>query len=32
MTDKEAMAMALVALDIVKIHYTQNRHIDEGRL
>ena len=30
MTDKEAMAMALVALDIVKIHYTQSRHINEA--
>jgi hypothetical protein len=30
MTDKELMAMALFALDIVKIHYTQNRHINEA--
>jgi len=30
MTDKELMAMALDALDIVKIHYTQNRHINEA--
>jgi hypothetical protein len=30
MTDKEAMKLALFALDIVKIHYTQNRHINEA--
>ena len=26
----EAMKLALFALDIVKIHYTQNRHINEA--
>jgi len=30
MTDKEAMQLALFALDIVKIHYTQNRHVNEA--
>ena len=30
MTDKEAMKLALFALDIVKIHYTQNRHVNEA--
>jgi len=30
MTDKEAMKLALDALDIVKIHYTQSRHINEA--
>ena len=30
MTDKEAMKLALFALDIVKIHYTQSRHINEA--
>jgi len=30
MTDKEVMKLALFALDIVKIHYTQNRHINEA--
>jgi hypothetical protein len=30
MTDKEAMAMAFFALDIVKIHYTQSCHINEA--
>ena len=30
MTDKEAMRLALFALDIVKIHYTQSRHINEA--
>jgi hypothetical protein len=30
MTDKQAMKLALFALDIVKIHYTQSRHINEA--
>jgi hypothetical protein len=30
MTDREAMKLALFALDIVKIHYTQSRHINEA--
>jgi hypothetical protein len=30
MTDKESMKLALFALDIVKIHYTQNRHVNEA--
>ena len=30
MTDKEAMKLALFALDIVKIHFTQSRHINEA--
>jgi hypothetical protein len=30
MTDREAMKLALFALDIVKIHYTQNRHVNEA--
>jgi len=30
MTDKEAMKLALDALDIVKIHYTRNRHVNEA--
>ena len=30
MTDKEAMKLALFALDIVKIHFTQNRHVNEA--
>ena len=30
MTDKDAMKLALFALDIVKIHYTQSRHINEA--
>jgi hypothetical protein len=30
MTDKQAMELALFALDIVKIHYTQSRHINEA--
>ena len=30
MTDKEAMKLALFALDIVKIQYTQSRHINEA--
>ena len=30
MTGKEAMKLALFALDIVKIHYTQSRHINEA--
>jgi hypothetical protein len=30
MTDKEAMKLALFALDIVKMHYTQSRHINEA--
>ncbi len=30
MTDKEAMKLALFALDIVKTHYTQSRHINEA--
>ena len=30
MTKEEAMKLALFALDIVKIHYTQNRHINEA--
>jgi len=30
MTDKEAMKLALFALEIVKIHYTQSRHINEA--
>jgi hypothetical protein len=30
MTDKEAMKLALFALDIVKIHYTQNRYVNEA--
>jgi hypothetical protein len=29
-TDKEAMKLALFALDIVKINYTQSRHINEA--
>lgn len=27
---KEAMKLALVALDVVKLHYTQNRHVNEA--
>jgi len=30
MTEREAMKLALFALDIVKIHYTQSRHINEA--
>jgi hypothetical protein len=30
MTDKDAMKLALFALDIVKIHYTQNRYVNEA--
>jgi len=30
MTDKEALKLALEALDIVKIHFTQNRHVNEA--
>jgi hypothetical protein len=30
MTDKEAMKLALFALDIVKIRYTQSRHVNEA--
>jgi hypothetical protein len=30
MTDKEAMKLAIFALDIVKIHYTQSSHINEA--
>jgi hypothetical protein len=30
MTDKELFKMALDALDIVKIHYTQSRHVNEA--
>ena len=30
MTDIDAMKLALFALDIVKIHYTQSRHINEA--
>jgi hypothetical protein len=30
MKDKEAMKLALFALNIVKIHYTQSRHINEA--
>jgi len=30
MTDKEIMKLALFALDIVKIHYTQSRHVNEA--
>ena len=30
MTDKEAMKLALFALDIVKTHYTQSRHVNEA--
>jgi hypothetical protein len=30
MTDKETMKLALEALDIVKIHFTQNRHVNEA--
>jgi len=30
MTDKEAMKLALFALDIVKINYTQSRHVNEA--
>ena len=30
MTDKEAMKLALFALDIVKTHYTQSRHINDA--
>jgi hypothetical protein len=30
MTDKEAMKLALFALDIVKMHYTQSRHVNEA--
>jgi hypothetical protein len=30
MNDREAMKLALFALDIVKIHYTQSRHINEA--
>ena len=30
MTDREAMKLALFALDIVKIHYTQSRHVNEA--
>ena len=27
---KEALKLALEALDIVKLHYTQNRHVNEA--
>jgi len=30
MTDKNAMKLALFALDIVKIHFTQSRHVNEA--
>ena len=30
MTDKDAMKLALFALDIVKIHFTQSRHVNEA--
>ena len=30
MNDKEAMKLALFALDIVKMHYTQSRHVNEA--
>jgi hypothetical protein len=30
MTDKDAMKLALFALDIVKMHYTQSRHVNEA--
>ena len=30
MTDREAMKLALFALDIVKIHFTQSRHVNEA--
>ena len=30
MTKDEALYLALVALDIVKIHFTQNRHVNEA--
>jgi hypothetical protein len=30
MTDKEALKLALEALDIVKLQYTQNRHVNEA--
>ena len=30
MNDKDAMKLALFALDIVKIHFTQSRHINEA--
>jgi len=30
MTKDEALKLALEALDIVKIHFTQNRHVNEA--
>ena len=30
MTKDEALKLALEALDIVKLHYTQNRHVNEA--
>ena len=30
MTKNEALKLALEALDIVKIHFTQNRHVNEA--
>jgi hypothetical protein len=30
MTDKEALKLAQIALDVVKLQYTQNRHINEA--
>ena len=30
MTEREALKLALEALDIVKRHYTQNRHVNEA--
>ena len=30
MTDKEALKLALEALDVVKLQYTQNRHVNEA--
>ena len=30
MTKDEALKLALVALDIVKLHYTQNRYVNEA--
>jgi hypothetical protein len=29
-TQTEALKLALVALDVVKLHYTQNRHVNEA--
>ena len=30
MTKDEALKLALEALDVVKLHYTQNRHVNEA--